>query len=340
MLRGAPNAVRSHEIPRPGRTCGLYAVQMSSRPEKLLLLDTASLYFRAFYGVPDKVTAPDGSPVNAARGLLDIIAKLVSLYEPTHVVACWDDDWRPQWRVDLIPSYKAHRVVEVVAHGPDVEEVPDPLDAQLPLIRESLGILGIPIIGVAEHEADDVIGTLAAHATMPVDIVTGDRDLFQLVDDGRDIRVIYTARGMSNLEVVTEATVVAKYGVLPSQYADFATMRGDASDGLPGVAGVGEKTAATLLQNHVDLAGIRAAAAAGEGMSAGIRAKILAASDYLDVAPRVVAVATSLPITSPDAPLRPLEPAQADAASALSERWNLGTSMTRAIAAITDAARA
>ena len=240
------------------------------RADKLLLLDTASLYFRAFYGVPDKVTAPDGSPINAARGLLDIIAKLVTLYEPTHVVACWDDDWRPQWRVDLIPSYKEHRVVEVVTAGPDVEEVPDPLEAQIPLIRQTLGALGIPIIGVAEHEADDVIGTLATHATMPVDIVTGDRDLFQLVDDSRNIRVIYTARGMSNLEIVTDAVVVAKYGVLPSQYADFATMRGDASDGLPGVAGVGEKTAATLLQAHGDLVGIREAAAAGEGMSAGV----------------------------------------------------------------------
>lgn len=180
-----------------------------------MLLDTASLYFRAFYGVPDKVTAPDGSPINAARGLLDIIAKLVTLYEPTHVVACWDDDWRPQWRVDLIPSYKTHRVVEVVESGPDVEEVPDPLEAQIPLIRETLAAIGIPIVGVAEHEADDVIGTLATTATMPVDIVTGDRDLFQLVDDARDVRVIYTARGMSNLEIVTDATVVAKYGVLP-----------------------------------------------------------------------------------------------------------------------------
>src|SRR5690606_20044506 len=143
--------------------------------DKLMLLDTASLYFRAFYGVPDKVKAPDGSSVNAARGLLDIVAKLVNLYEPTHIVACWDDDWRPQWRVDLIPSYKSHRVVEVVMTGPDVEdveEVPDPLEAQIPLIRESLTALGIPIIGVAAHEADDVIGTLAARSTIPVDIVT------------------------------------------------------------------------------------------------------------------------------------------------------------------------
>ncbi|MCP1430352.1 5'-3' exonuclease [Microbacterium foliorum] len=304
------------------------------RADKLLLLDTASLYFRAFYGVPDKVTAPDGSPINAVRGLLDIVAKLVTLYEPTHVVACWDDDWRPQWRVDLIPSYKSHRVVEVIPAGPDVEEVPDPLEAQIPLIRETLGLLRIPIIGVAEHEADDVIGTLATHATMPVDIVTGDRDLFQLVDDERDVRVIYTARGMSNLEIVTDAVVVAKYGVLPSQYADFATMRGDASDGLPGVTGVGEKTAATLLQAHADLVGIRAAAAAGEGMSAGVRAKILAATDYLDVAPTVVAVASDLDIEAPGDALRPLDPAEVDAATAVADRWNLGSSMTRAITAI------
>ncbi|PCE14169.1 5'-3' exonuclease [Microbacterium sp. SZ1] len=307
---------------------------MPDRADKLLLLDTASLYFRAFYGVPDKVTAPDGSPINAARGLLDIIAKLVTLYEPTHVVACWDDDWRPQWRVDLIPSYKAHRVVEVVPAGPDVEEVPDPLEAQIPLIRQTLTALRIPIIGVAEHEADDVIGTLATHATMPVDIVTGDRDLFQLVDDERDVRVVYTAKGMSNLEIVTDAVVVAKYGVLPTQYADFATMRGDASDGLPGVAGVGEKTAATLLKEHGDLAGIRAAAEAGEGMSAGVRAKVLAASAYLDVAPTVVEVAKDLDITAPVEPLLPLLPDEVDAALALAETWNLGGSMTRAIAAV------
>lgn len=299
-----------------------------------MLLDTASLYFRAFYGVPDKVKAPDGSPVNAVRGLLDIVAKLVTLYEPTHIVACWDDDWRPQWRVDLIPSYKAHRVVEVVVTGPDVEEVPDPLEVQIPRIREALTALGIPIIGVAAHEADDVIGTLATLASIPVDIVTGDRDLFQLIDDARDVRVIYTAKGMSNLEALTEESIVAKYGVLPSQYADFATMRGDASDGLPGVAGVGEKTAATLLQAHGDLDGIRAAALAGEGMSAGLCAKIIAASAYLEVAPTVVEVAKSLDIAPPAEAVHALDPSEADAATALAERWNLGSSMDRAIAAL------
>lgn len=299
-----------------------------------MLLDTASLYFRAFYGVPDKVKAPDGTSVNATRGLLDIIAKLVTLYEPSHIVACWDDDWRPQWRVDLIPSYKTHRVVEVVEAGPDVEEVPDPLEAQLPLIRQTLTALGIPIVGVAAHEADDVIGTLATRSTMPVDIVTGDRDLFQLIDDSRVIRIVYTARGMSNLEVLTDESVVAKYGVLPAQYADFATMRGDVSDGLPGVAGVGEKTAATLLQAHGDLDGIRAAAAAGEGMSAGVQSKIIAASAYLDVAPKVVEVARDLDINPPTIPVSALDTAQTDAATALAEQWNLGSSMQRAISAL------
>ena len=296
-----------------------------------MLLDTASLYFRAFYGVPDTVTAPDGRPVNAARGLLDMIAKLVTTYEPTHVVACWDDDWRPQWRVDLIPSYKAHRVAELVATAPDVEEVPDPLEAQIPVIRAELDALGIPIVGVAQHEADDVIASFAAQSGMPVDVVTGDRDLFQLVDDARGIRVIYTGRGMSNLEVLDEASVTAKYRVLPSQYADYAVLRGDASDGLPGVAGIGEKTAATLLAAHGDLAGIRAAAEAGEGMTAGIRAKLLAAADYLAVAPTVVEVVRTLDLPDADARLRTPDAA---VTAALATEWNLGSSLDRAVTAI------
>jgi 5'-3' exonuclease len=307
---------------------------MNPMPERLMLLDSASLYFRAFYGVPDTVRAPDGTPVNAVRGFLDIITKLVTTYQPTHLVACWDDDWRPQWRVDLIPTYKTHRVAEVVAAGPDVEVVPDPLEVQVPVIRAVLDALGIRIVGAAEHEADDVIGTLATTATMPVDIVTGDRDLFQLVDDARDVRVVYTARGMSNLEVVTDATVVAKYGVLPEQYADFATLRGDTSDGLPGVAGVGEKTAAGLLKTHGDLAGIIAAAEAGDGMSAGVRAKIVAALPYLDVAPRVVAVVRDLPLTVPDARLRPLDDQRKADVASLAETWALGSSMSRIVAAL------
>ncbi|MFJ6652649.1 5'-3' exonuclease H3TH domain-containing protein [Microbacterium sp. NPDC091313] len=302
--------------------------------ERLMLLDSASLYFRAFYGVPDSVKAPDGRPVNAVRGFLDIIAKLVTTYRPTQLVACWDDDWRPQWRVDLIPTYKTHRVAEVVADAPDVEVVPDPLEAQVPVIRETLDVLGIPIVGAAEHEADDVIGTLATRADVPVDVVTGDRDLFQLVDDARDVRIVYTARGMSNLEIVTDATVLAKYGIHGAQYADFATLRGDSSDGLPGVAGIGEKSAATLLAAHGDIAGIRAAAEAGEGVTAAQRTRILAGSDYLDVAPRVVAVVRDLPLPPVDAALPRIDDDRRAAAEAVAERWNLGSSMTRALAAL------
>lgn len=300
-------------------------------PDRLMLLDTASLYFRAFYGVPDTVKAPDGRPVNAARGLLDMIAKLVTAYEPSHLVACWDDDWRPQWRVDLIPSYKTHRVAEIVESGPDVEVVPDPLEVQIPVIREELAVLGIPVVGAAAHEADDVIGSLATQSDLPVDVITGDRDLFQLVDDARGVRVVYTGRGMSNLEVLTDAAVVAKYGILPSQYADFAVLRGDPSDGLPGVAGVGEKTATTLLSVHGDLAGILAAAERGEGMSAGVRAKVLAAQDYLAVAPTVVGVVRDLALGDVDARITSPDHAAADE---VAQRWALGTSMTRAVTAL------
>ncbi|RKE63503.1 MULTISPECIES: 5'-3' exonuclease [Microbacterium] len=299
--------------------------------DRLMLLDSASLYFRAFYGVPDTVKDSEGRPVNAARGFLDMIAKLVATYEPTHLVACWDDDWRPQWRVDLIPTYKTHRVAETVETGPDVEVVPDPLEAQIPTIRESLEALGIPIVGAPHHEADDVIGTLATQATMPVDVVTGDRDLIQLVDDERDVRVIYTGRGMSNLDVLTGETVLAKYAVRPDQYADFATMRGDASDGLPGVAGVGDKTAATLLSTHGDLDGILAAAETGEGMTAGVRAKLAAAADYLAVAPQVVRVVRDLDLGVVDGRIRPTDP---EVVQQLADRRGLGGSLARAASAL------
>ncbi|POX67332.1 5'-3' exonuclease [Microbacterium sp. SGAir0570] len=299
--------------------------------DRLMLLDSASLYFRAFYGVPDTVKDSDGRPVNAARGFLDMIAKLVAAYEPTHLIACWDDDWRPQWRVDLIPTYKTHRVAEAVESGPDVEVVPDPLEAQIPTIRESLGVLGIPVVGAPHHEADDVIGTLATRATMPVDVVTGDRDLIQLVDDDQGVRVVYTGRGMSNLDVLTGESVLAKYAVRPEQYADFATMRGDASDGLPGVAGVGEKTAATLLAAHGDLAGILAAAGRGEGMTAGVRAKLAAAADYLAVAPQVVRVVRDLDLGAVDSRIRAADP---DAVAEVAERRGLGGSLARAASAL------
>ena len=304
--------------------------------DRLMLLDTASLYFRAFYGVPDSLKRADGTPVNAVRGLLDMIARLVTDFEPTHLVACWDDDWRPQWRVDLIPSYKAHRVAEMVAGpAPDVEVVPDPLEVQVPLIREILAVLDIAVVGAPEHEADDVIGSLATQAQMPVDVVTGDRDLFQLVDDARDVRVVYTARGMSKLEVLTDATVVGKYGVLPSQYADFAVLRGDTSDGLPGVAGIGEKTAASLLQQFGDLDSLIAAADdPAAPLSATMRAKIRTAADYLAVAPTVVEVVRDLELGDVDGEIRPLDATSVAEVQRLATEWNLGGSAQRVLQAL------
>jgi 5'-3' exonuclease len=304
-----------------------------------MLLDSASLYFRGFYGVPDTVRTPDGTPVNAIRGFLDIIARLVTDFGPESVVACWDDDWRPAWRVELIPSYKAHRVAEAVAGGVDVEEVPAALVAQVPVIREVLAALGIPVVGAAAHEADDVIGTLATGVPSPVDVVTGDRDLFQLVDDDADVRVVYTARGMSNLEVLTDAAVVAKYGIHAAQYADYAVLRGDSSDGLPGVAGVGEKTASALLAEYGDLAAIRAAAAdPASAMKPALRARFAAATDYLAVAPKVVEVVRDLPLPAVDARLRVPDDARRAALDALAGRWALGGSLDRALAAIASAA--
>jgi 5'-3' exonuclease len=299
-----------------------------------MLLDTAALYFRAFYGVPDTVRAPDGTPVNAVRGLLDIIARLVIEFEPTELVACWDDDWRPQWRVDLIPTYKAHRVAQVLPTG-SVEEVPDLLTPQVAVIRDVLDALGIPVIGAPHHEADDVIGTLASHSAIPVDVVTGDRDLFQLVDDSRDVRVIYTGRGMAHLETLTDAALEAKCAVTPAQYADFATMRGDASDGLPGVAGVGEKTAVALLSTYRDLDGIVAAAAdPASGMAPPVRARILAAADYLAVAPTVVKVVRDLKLPDFDARIQAITPERASELDRLDAQWALGSSLKRVLEAL------
>ncbi|MGO4783834.1 5'-3' exonuclease [Cryobacterium sp. W22_MBD10_FK3] len=298
-----------------------------------MLLDSASLYFRAFHGVPDTVRAPNGDPVNAVRGLLDMIARLATEFQPSEIVACWDDDWRPQWRVDLIPTYKTHRVAAEAPTDadPSIEIVPDLLSPQVPIIREVLTALGIPIVGAAEHEADDVIGTLASHADIPVDVITGDRDLFQLVDDSRGVRVIYTGRGMARLEILTDAALTAKTGVSPAQYADFAAMRGDASDGLPGVAGVGEKTAATLLAEYGDLNGIVAAAAdPAVKLSAAVRAKIVAAADYLLVAPAVVNVVRNLDLPAFDARIRPSTPEQEAELERLSTEWGLSSSMKRA----------
>lgn len=295
-----------------------------------MLLDTASLYFRAYFGVPDSVRAPDGSPVNAVRGLLDFIGRLVRDHRPDELVACMDADWRPQWRVDLIPSYKAHRVAVETAEGlPDEEETPDTLAPQVPVIEAVLDAFGIARVGVAGYEADDVIGTLAGQAAGPVDIVTGDRDLYQLVDDARGVRVLYPLKGVGSLQLTDEAWLREKYGVDGPGYVDLALLRGDPSDGLPGVPGIGEKTAAKLLDAYGDLAGIMAAADDPRSrLTPSQRRRLDEARDYIAAAPTVVRVAGDVPLPEfdPALPARPRDPTALDA---LADRWGLGGAVQR-----------
>jgi 5'-3' exonuclease len=292
-----------------------------------MLLDAASLYFRAFYGVPTSVTSPDGRPVNAVRGFLDMTARLLTAHRPERLVACWDDDWRPAFRVEALPSYKAHRVAPEGG-----EEVPDELSPQVPVLIDVLAAAGIDRVGAPGFEADDVIGTLATRARGPVDVVTGDRDLFQLVDDDRGIRVLYTARGIADIELVDEAAVTAKYGIPGTAYADFAVLRGDPSDGLPGVAGVGAKTAAALISEFGDLAGIRAAVARTvvprPPLTAAVLRKLHAAADYLDAAPVVVAVARTIDLPPVEGTL-PRVPVDASALAELAAAHGLESSLKR-----------
>lgn len=294
-----------------------------------MLLDTASLYFRAYFGVPESVRAPDGTPVNAVRGLLDFIDRLVKDHRPDHLVACMDADWRPKWRVELIPSYKAHRVAEERAAGPDEEEVPDTLSPQVPVIESVLDAVGIARVGVAGYEADDVIGTFTARAGGPVDIVTGDRDLYQLVDDARGVRVLYPLKGVGTLQVTDEAVLREKYGVDGRGYADLALLRGDPSDGLPGVPGIGEKTAAKLLAEFGDLTGILAAVDDRQAkLTPSQRKRLDEARPYLAVAPKVVRVADDVPLPDVDTAL-PRGPRDPAGAESLAARWGLGGSLQR-----------
>ncbi|WP_246209411.1 5'-3' exonuclease [Cellulosimicrobium composti] len=317
---------------------------------ELMLLDTASLYFRAFFGVPDSIRAPDGTPVNAVRGLLDMIATLVADRRPTRLVACWDVDWRPAFRVEAIPSYKEHRVAEKVPGSTGVEEVPEKLVAQVPVIVDVLAALGITRVGAAGYEADDVIGTLTAREVArraaagqgpdpsgraAVEVVTGDRDLFQLVDDAAGVRVLYPTKGVKNLDVVDQARLAERYGV-PSgaAYADMAVLRGDPSDGLPGVPGIGEKTAAALLARYGSLARVLAARDEGDpGLTATQRRRLTEAAGYLEVAPLVVRVARDAPVGEVRDAL-PAGPADPDALADLAERWNLGSSVQRVLDAL------
>jgi 5'-3' exonuclease len=295
-----------------------------------MLLDSASLYFRAFHGVPESVTAPDGTPVNAVRGFLDSIAFLVRERRPDRLAACLDLDWRPRFRVDAVPSYKAHRVSPKGG-----ETIPDGLVPQIPILLDVLAKLGIATAGAEGFEADDVIGTLAAAAAEPVEVVSGDRDLFQVVRDDPPVHVLYVGKGVRNFEVMGETEVAARYGVPGRGYADFAVLRGDPSDGLPGVKGIGEKSAAALVSRFGSLDMLVEALDSGSdaGFPSGARTKLAAARDYLTAAPAVARVRTDVPVADIDDRL-PAEPADPAGLVELGERWNLDSPLNRMLAAL------
>lgn len=314
-----------------------------------MIFDTASMYFRAFYGLPSSMQSPHGEPVNAVRGLLDAMARLVTQYRPDALACAWDNDWRPAWRVDLLPSYKTHRVAGATpAAGPSVvgagalaatgglsEESPDGLTHQVPVIREVLHALGIAVIGRDGYEADDVIGSLCHQHEGRTLAVTGDRDLFQLADEST--RIIYIGKGVAKHDLVDSAWVMAKYGVPASAYVDFAVLRGDPSDGLPGVKGIGDKSAAQLVDRFSDLEGMLAAASdPSSAMSPSVRSKLAGAVDYLAAAREVVRVVPDLPLPELADGRLLVDRDRIDRArlATLDARWGLGGSLERTLTAL------
>ena len=296
-------------------------------PGCLTLLDSPSLWYRAFHAVPASVVSPDGLPTGAVRGFLDLVSRIVRETRPTRLVATLDLDWRPAFRVAAVPSYKLHRTI-----GGGAEDEPASLAPQVAVILELLAALGVPAVGAAGHEADDVIGTLATRAVGAVDVVSGDRDMFQLVCDDGPVRVLYAVEKM---RPYGEAEVAAKYGIPGRSYAEYAVLRGDPSDGLPGVKGVGDKTAAALVSRFGGVEGLLAALDAGQqdGFPAGARAKLEAARDYLAAAPAVTRVVRDLPLPELDDAL-PRAPRDPAALLALSDRWGLEAPLERFLKAL------
>ncbi len=290
----------------------------------LLAVDTSYLYFRAFHGVPNVFTSPDGHPVNAVRGTCDSLTSLIGRHSPGRVVCAWDTGWRPSWRVALLPSYKAHRV------GPDGgEQVEADLARQVPWIRRALTAVGLPVLGVEDHEADDVLASLAAQHEGPVLVASGDRDLLQLVDEHTS--VLNVGRSVAKHEVLTPDDVLRRHGVPPERYVDLAVLRGDPSDGLPGVTGVGEKTAAALVDRYASLEAILAAADDPTSvLRPAVRRHLLEEADYVRRAEQVVRTVRTLEVPVPH-----LRDPDREAVEALTDELGLGSSLRRLADALT-----
>lgn len=275
-----------------------------------LLVDGSSLIFRAFYGVPQTTRAPDGTLVNAVRGTLETLARLITERKPKRLALATDEDWRPDWRVELLPSYKEHRTAE---------PVPPDLEPQMPVVMECLAAVGIDALGLSGYEAEDVIASLAVRVETPIEIYSGDRDLFTLVRD-REIIVLYPEK--AGLAEVDEAEVERRYSIPGRAYADFAILRGDPSDGLPGIAGIGAKKAADLVRRY-------------GSVGAMIEAGIFRAADaeYLEKASRIVAPVTNLEVEVPRGrrDRYPEDPAQVES---LGKRYGVASSFLKLLNAL------
>ena len=295
----------------------------------LMLLDSASLWYRAYFGMPDTLLSPKGEPVNAIRGYLDMTSRLLVKYQPKRLVACLEGDWRPSWRVELFPDYKLNRLDE---EGD--EEEPDTLGPQIPILLDVLDALGIAVLGVDDYEADDLIATFSTKQKGPIRIVTGDRDLFQLVDDKKDIKVIYLAKGISNHDLVDLQWISKKYEIPGERYALFAMIRGDSSDGLPGIRGIGEKGAASIANQFESLEEVMAGAVTGdERLTPNLCKKLLASADYAAIAPKLVSCATDIALPEMSIDL-PTKPKSMEKINLLKEEYGLGTSIDRIVSAL------
>ena len=295
----------------------------------LLLIDSASLWYRAYYGMPDTLMSPNGEPVNAIRGYLDMVARLISQYRPTRIIAAIEGDWRPTWRTELFPGYKANRLDEA-----GDEEEPDLLTPQIPILLEVLDAFGIPIVGADDYEADDVIATYSKREKGPIRIVTGDRDLFQLVDSKRDVKVVYLAKGISNHDLVDENWISRKYQIPGERYALFSMIRGDVSDGLPGIKGIGEKGAAQIANSFADINEVLAAHTSGSEMLLDkYRKKFDESIEYAQIMEKLVMCATDVPVPEIDSKLHSSN-FSSSALSALKDKYGLGTSIDRFISSV------
>ena len=295
----------------------------------LMLLDSASLWYRAYFGMPDTLLSPSGEPVNAIRGYLDMTARLINIYNPNQLVACIEGDWRPSWRVDLFPDYKANRL--------DVEgeeEEPDTLGSQIPILLDLLEAFGIPLVGVDDYEADDVMASFAVTEPGPIKIVTGDRDLFQLVDDKRKISVVYLAKGITNHDHVDLKWIAEKYDIPGERYALFAMIRGDSSDGMPGIRGIGEKGAAVIAKQFTSLPDVmKAAEKSDERLTPNLRKKLLESAEYAKIAPKLVNCALDVPLPKINLQI-PKRPENLDEIYQYQKDYGLGASVDRLVAAL------